>query len=118
MKKNEPTIQDILEAVNNGFSLMEERIDEKFKKMKKELKKDLEETLEKKLEEKLEEKLAPIRQEIFSIKQDLLRIENRLDMVIKANNEDGFAMNKEIEKLKRKVQELELKVKILETSKR
>jgi hypothetical protein len=122
MKKEEPTIQDILEAVNAGFSLMEERLDQKLEekleqKLEEKLEQKLEEKLEQKLEEKLEqkfdEKLAPIKDQLFSIRQDIARIDDRLQTLIKTTNEDGIAMNMEIEKLKKKVSLLEAEINIL-----
>ncbi|MFH1232721.1 MAG: hypothetical protein V1651_02540 [Patescibacteria group bacterium] len=75
---------------------IEEMIDQK-------LEAKLEAKLEEKLESKLEKKLSPIWQELRSIRQDLKRLEEKVDRIAKASSEDIIAVNTEVEKLKRRV---------------
>ncbi|MBU2250312.1 hypothetical protein KKG80_01835 [Patescibacteria group bacterium] len=87
---------------------IEEMIDQKLEakleeKLEAKLEEKLESKLEEKLESKLEEKLSPIWQELRSIRQDLKRLEEKVDRIAKASSEDIIAVNTEVEKLKRRV---------------
>ncbi|MFH1890863.1 MAG: hypothetical protein ABIJ91_04875 [Candidatus Kuenenbacteria bacterium] len=79
---------------------IEEMIDQKLEAK---LEEKLEAKLEEKLESKLEKKLSPIWQELRSIRQDLKRLEEKVDRIAKASSEDIIAVNTEVEKLKRRV---------------
>jgi len=77
--------------------IVEEKLESKLEE-KLELK--LEEKLESKLDAKLEEKLGPIWQELHLIRQDIKRLEEKIDRVAKAASEDVVVVNSEVEKLK------------------
>jgi Skp family chaperone for outer membrane proteins len=66
-------------------------------------------------EKMLDDKLDPIKQEIHSIRLELEEIKTDLKRIDKRTDEDSSTAFAEIDKLKRKVLELENKVKVLET---
>jgi translation elongation factor EF-1beta len=74
----------------------------------------VENKLEEKLESKLEEKLAPIRQELKSIRFELEEINANLARLDKRTDEDTRGAFTEIEELRKKVLILEDKIKMLE----
>ncbi|MDO9399650.1 MAG: hypothetical protein Q7T79_03145 [bacterium] len=72
--------------------------------------------LEVKLEEKFEEKLSPIWQELRSIGQRLDRLEEKVNRMDKASSEDLFAINTEVEKLKKRVAKIESHAHVLQSN--
>lgn len=68
------------------------------------------------IDQKLDEKLDPIKQELFSIKQDIKWIMERMETMEKTGSEDVIAVNNDVESLKQRVAELESQVRVLQAS--
>jgi predicted nucleic acid-binding Zn-ribbon protein len=64
-----------------------------------------------------EEKLGPITQELFSIKNELSQIQEKLDIHKVSNNEDISILNAEIEKLKKRLRVFERELEHLKKEK-
>ncbi len=105
--ENRKNFQDVLEAVNTGFNLMEDRF------MEQEI--SILNKIEIMIDNKFDENLDSIKQEIFSVKEDIKQIKRKLKAIAKAGDEDICTVNNEVEIISKKVFKLEMQVKELQT---
>jgi len=82
---------------------------------------------EKMLDDKFKKELMPFKQEIYEkidsinhnlkfIRQDIERLEAKIDRIAQANSEDITAVNGDVKKLKIKVEQLEKEIAIIKSS--
>jgi len=109
--------ESIDKKLDNRFKDFESKIDLKFDNKFKdfESKMDLKfdnkfKDFESKMDLKFEEQAYFIKQKFFAIHEDIKRIDEKLDRIIKTETEDVVAVSTEVEMLKERVHQLELQV--------
>jgi len=97
-RKLDVRFKDFESKMDNRFKDFESKMDVRFK------------DFESKMDLKFEEQAYYIKQKFFAIQEDIKRIDEKLDRIIKAETEDVVAVSTEVEMLKERVHQLELQV--------
>ncbi|MEA2064714.1 MAG: hypothetical protein U9O66_00235 [Patescibacteria group bacterium] len=94
--------------IEDRFAKQDRYIDDRFAKQDR--------YIEDKIEEKLIEKLSTIKSELFSIKEEIRRLDEKIGKIFKTLSQDIIAVNNDTQDLKERVLKLEKKIEILQAS--